>query len=35
MLRSYPGGINPAGAERRTIFYGRRGKPVHNDVAGF
>ena len=27
-VHSYPGGIKGAGAERLTVFYGRRGKPV-------
>ena len=28
VVHSYPGGIKAADAERRTVFYGRRGKPV-------
>jgi hypothetical protein len=28
VVHSYPGGIKAPGAERITVFYGRRGKPV-------
>ena len=28
VVHSYPGGIKAADAERLTVFYGRRGKPV-------
>ena len=28
VVHTYPGGIKAAGAERLTVFYGRRGKPV-------
>ena len=28
VVHTYPGGIKAAGAERVTVFYGRRGKPV-------
>ena len=28
VVHTYPGGIKAAGAERLTVFYGRRGRPV-------
>ncbi len=28
LVHTYPGGIKAAGAERITVFYGRRGRPV-------
>jgi len=28
VLHSYPAGLKVAGAERITVFYGRRGRPV-------